>query len=255
MCNLQGRVSSILTNWLQSVSVFWIPQNFLIWRFWPQNSTLKVLFNLQLSSLIIVVGSHRQSCYCRWLLPMPECSLLSYVLYKQICVKTVNTIWRQVVHWDHCLQIRKRAWKFTDWSVTNRWWSIVFYGNFWVKTIKSNDTSSFAAIDLWTARDIPQLCNHKAFVSGLGHCVAELELPKYNVPIIKKMKFSMCVPQLVEHLGPAKAVILCGIEAHVCVLHTTFDMLERGIDVHVVADAVSSRSQTNRSRDFLRLKL
>ena len=39
---------------------------------------------------------------------------------------------------------------------------------------------------------------------------------------------------------------MCGIETHVCVNQTVHDLLERGYEVHVAEDAVSSRSATNR---------
>lgn len=50
------------------------------------------------------------------------------------------------------------------------------------------------------------------------------------------------------------SVILCGIETHVCIHRTTLDLLERGIDVHCVADAVSSRSMTDRMLGLERLR-
>lgn len=51
--------------------------------------------------------------------------------------------------------------------------------------------------------------------------------------------------ELAQH--PAvKSVLLCGIEAHVCVQGTCLQLLDRGFEVHVIADAVSSRSQTDR---------
>jgi nicotinamidase-related amidase len=38
-----------------------------------------------------------------------------------------------------------------------------------------------------------------------------------------------------------KQVILSGIETHVCVLQTADDLLQKGYEVHVVADAICSR--------------
>jgi len=50
-------------------------------------------------------------------------------------------------------------------------------------------------------------------------------------------------------------VVICGIEGHVCVKSTVFELLKRGIHTHVVVDAVSSRSMVDRyvdqSRDWL----
>lgn len=40
--------------------------------------------------------------------------------------------------------------------------------------------------------------------------------------------------------------IICGIEAHACVLQTALDLLDHNRQVYVVADAVSARSLTDR---------
>merc|ERR1712093_320794 len=75
-----------------------------------------------------------------------------------------------------------------------------------------------------------------------------LDLPSHLRPDwvpLAKTKFSMMVPQVEQQLDEwgTKSVVLFGIESHVCVLQTTLDLLERGIDVHVLADGVSSCNQ------------
>ena len=42
-----------------------------------------------------------------------------------------------------------------------------------------------------------------------------------------------------------KDILLCGIEAHVCVYQTAADFIERGNRVHLVSDAVMSRHKSN----------
>lgn len=70
-----------------------------------------------------------------------------------------------------------------------------------------------------------------------------------DINVYDKTKFSMLTQQVdekLEQLQP-KTIILCGIESHVCVLQTCLDLLARGFDVHVVADAVSSQRCFDRS--------
>lgn len=42
-----------------------------------------------------------------------------------------------------------------------------------------------------------------------------------------------------------KEIIVCGIETHVCVVQTVFDLLKFSYKVQVVADAVSARKETD----------
>ncbi|GAA6010204.1 hypothetical protein JCM10207_005665 [Rhodosporidiobolus poonsookiae] len=72
----------------------------------------------------------------------------------------------------------------------------------------------------------------------------QLECPRLRpewVPLAKT-KFSMVVPQVEEEIEKrgTKDVVLFGIESHVCVLQTALDLLEKDINVHVLADGVSS---------------
>ncbi len=51
-----------------------------------------------------------------------------------------------------------------------------------------------------------------------------------------------------------KTILIAGIEAHVCVLQTTVDLLERGYRPVVVADAVSSRRIEDRDTALRRME-
>jgi nicotinamidase-related amidase len=59
---------------------------------------------------------------------------------------------------------------------------------------------------------------------------------------------------LTTYYNNIDTVILCGIETHVCVIATAIDLLLRRFNVHVVADAVSSRTQTDRILALERMK-
>ncbi|CAL1534351.1 unnamed protein product [Lymnaea stagnalis] len=88
------------------------------------------------------------------------------------------------------------------------------------------------------------------YPDGLGHTVPEVNITN-AVNIFPKTKFSMIIPEVEEVLktlrgGHVRHVILCGIETHVCIQQTVIDLLNRNIEVYVVADAVSSRSQMDR---------
>ncbi len=82
------------------------------------------------------------------------------------------------------------------------------------------------------------------YSKGLGETIPEIKKDLEGIVPIEKMNFSCCQ---VENFGSRlrgsgrKEVILCGIEAHVCVLQTAADLLGQGYGVHVVADAVCSR--------------
>ena len=49
-------------------------------------------------------------------------------------------------------------------------------------------------------------------------------------------------------------VLLCGIEAHVCIYQTAVDLLRKGFLVEVIADAVSSRALENKQFAITRMQ-
>ncbi len=50
-----------------------------------------------------------------------------------------------------------------------------------------------------------------------------------------------------------KQVVLCGVEAHICVLQTALDLVKVGYEVYVVADACSSREKYNEMIAYQRM--
>ena len=88
------------------------------------------------------------------------------------------------------------------------------------------------------------------YPKGLGHTVPELaeRLPG-GARLVEKTRFSAygvsAFDEAIAESGAASWVV-AGIEAHVCVNQTVHDLLQFGFQVQVAADAVSSRTPTNR---------
>jgi nicotinamidase-related amidase len=85
---------------------------------------------------------------------------------------------------------------------------------------------------------------------GLGHTAGEIRtvLPA-TLEVIEKTAFSSCgAPAFgaeLERTG-ARHVLVCGIEAHVCVNQTTHDLLARGYQVHLLTDCITARAAYNK---------
>ncbi|XP_060111275.1 isochorismatase domain-containing protein 2 [Heteronotia binoei] len=104
------------------------------------------------------------------------------------------------------------------------------------------------------ALEIPTVVTEQ-YPKGLGPTVPELGaegLRKYS-----KTCFSMLIPEVEKEMAAVpslKSVLLCGIETQACIMSTALDVMERGLDVHVVVDACSSRSQVDRLVALSRLR-
>lgn len=96
--------------------------------------------------------------------------------------------------------------------------------------------------------DIPLIVTEQ-YPRGLGHTANEIKavLPA-KLKVIEKTTFSSCGAQKFESELERKQVLhilLCGIEAHVCVNQTAHDLLERGYRVHLLTDCITSRAPQN----------
>ena len=86
------------------------------------------------------------------------------------------------------------------------------------------------------------------YPKGLGETVPEVADHLAGIEPIEKVCFSaLDADGFPAALADDRdQVVLCGIETHVCVNQTAEDLLATGREVHVVRDAVSSRSAENR---------
>ena len=109
-------------------------------------------------------------------------------------------------------------------------------------------------IDVARILNMPVQCTEQ-YPRGLGATVPELA---EKLPLRPdKVAFSSCaVPEVVQtfHLEARPKIVLCGIETHVCVSQTVHDLVERGVEVHVPADAVGSRHELDYQRGLERME-
>lgn len=88
------------------------------------------------------------------------------------------------------------------------------------------------------------------YVKGLGGTVPEIASLLPDVKSIDKMEFGcfgsdMFRSGLKSLPGSRNTVLLCGMEAHICVMQTALGALNDGYLVHVASDAIGSRAESN----------
>jgi len=83
------------------------------------------------------------------------------------------------------------------------------------------------------------------YPKGLGPTVDDIATLVAEYPLVEKITFSCCDEPAVLQTVPIqnrKAIIICGIEAHVCVMQTVVDLQTAGYTAVVVEDCISSRN-------------
>jgi len=87
------------------------------------------------------------------------------------------------------------------------------------------------------------------YEKGLGQTVAEIRSLLPDAKPVDKLEFG-CFGNgeycsQVGKLANRNTLLLCGMESHICVMQTALGALNQGLNVHVAADAVSSRTELN----------
>ena len=103
--------------------------------------------------------------------------------------------------------------------------------------------------------ELPVLVTEQ-YPRGLGRTLPGIvaALPRHRP--IEKTVFSCCaVPEFLEGLEAVErpSVVVCGIEAHVCVLQTVLGLRQLGYRVWLAADAVGSRAPADRELALMQM--
>jgi isochorismate hydrolase len=81
------------------------------------------------------------------------------------------------------------------------------------------------------------------YPKGLGRTETSLRESMSEIP--EKLRFSCAttLDWLTDRESPRHQVVVAGIESHVCVMQTAYDLLSQGFRVTIPADAVGSRKK------------
>ncbi|MFT6916189.1 MAG: nicotinamidase-related amidase [Motiliproteus sp.] len=103
---------------------------------------------------------------------------------------------------------------------------------------------------------VPVLVSEQ-YPQGLGHTVAELASLVTPEQVMAKLHFSCAAePSCTETIAQQqrKQIVICGMEAHVCVLQTAIGLHLQGFEVFVVEDLITSRNETDKQLAITRLQ-
>ena len=104
--------------------------------------------------------------------------------------------------------------------------------------------------------DIPVIISEQ-YPKGLGQTISDIKDVCTVADYLEKTSFSICNQEGFLDLLKSKnkkQVILFGIETHICVLQTAFDLVNNGYEVFIVKDACGSRNQENKDLALNRMQ-
>lgn len=113
-------------------------------------------------------------------------------------------------------------------------------------------------MDVAKVLQVPAVISEQ-YPQGLGGTVAQIAEQGSAIQTFDKLRFSASEGFLplagdCREPGGRDQVVIVGIEAHVCVLQTAFDLLACGLRAFVVADAVGSRNPADYHRALDRIR-
>lgn len=103
---------------------------------------------------------------------------------------------------------------------------------------------------------IPTIISEQ-YPKGLGRTLPWIASVCPDAVLAEKTHFSCCDDEalmLCLDRQSRRTLVLCGIEAHVCVLATAADLVARGYEVIVASDAVASRREDCREQALIAMR-
>lgn len=91
------------------------------------------------------------------------------------------------------------------------------------------------------------------YTKGLGMTIKDITEAAGTEEYIDKISFT-AFDSVEEKIRDKKFVIVCGIEAHICVLQTVIDLVAAGYIPVVVEDCISSRKPSDRKSAIKRMR-
>ncbi|WP_421862928.1 hydrolase [Motiliproteus sp.] len=104
--------------------------------------------------------------------------------------------------------------------------------------------------------EVPVLASEQ-YPQGLGHTVTELSELIPAKQVVDKLHFSCAAePACLERIAAEqrKQIVICGMEAHVCVFQTAAGLHQAGYEVFVIGDLISSRSASDHQLALERMR-
>lgn len=87
------------------------------------------------------------------------------------------------------------------------------------------------------------------YTKGLGATVKPIAEALGDFVPYEKSTFSLWGTEEIKSAIKAegrKNVVICGVEAHICVLQTVIDLIAEGFNVYIVEDCIGSRKQNDK---------
>ncbi|MBP7248212.1 MAG: isochorismatase family protein [Negativicutes bacterium] len=95
------------------------------------------------------------------------------------------------------------------------------------------------------------------YKKGLGESNQKIQAEAIDNQVFEKISFSAFdteeIANSIKTYNP-KTIVICGVEAHICVCQTALAALVEGYDVRVISDAVGSRTEFNKQIGMKRLE-